>query len=40
MEETVTEALNTEINEIAKIWHVASKVVSVIHTKDHYLKKD
>ncbi len=36
MEGTVMEVLNTEINEIAKIWPVASKVVSVIRTEDHY----
>ena len=30
------EVLNKEINEIAKIWPVASRVVSVIRSEDHY----
>ncbi len=28
--------LNTEIEEIAKIWPIISKVVSVIHTEEEY----
>ncbi len=30
------EALNSDINEIAKIWPIASKVISVLHTEEQY----
>jgi HTH-type transcriptional regulator/antitoxin HigA len=36
MEVLNEEVLNAEIEEIAKIWPVVSKVVSVIHTEEEY----
>lgn len=36
MEVLNEEVLNAEIKEIVKIWPIASRVVSVIHTEDQY----
>ena len=36
MRAVTEEIINDEINEIAKIWPVASRIVSVIHTEKQY----
>ena len=36
MQELNEEVMNEEINEIAKIWPIASRIVTVIHTEEQY----